>query len=464
MKIHRHFALAGGALLLAVMLCGGCSLLRDTPPPPPQVPERWLTSPQAATPGYREFWSAFNEPDLMTLQARALRQNNSLKLSALSLKLYRIQADLSRLNLSPDAALSATAGTSRPLTTENGIAPAISRSAGASASLIWQPDIWGQYGASAEAAALDAQAGEADWRAARLTLLAAVAQAHWQTGLLNRVRTDNLHNLEVARETLHLAEVRHQAGATDMADVLLARQRVSEAQGTLSQTEQQLAAARTTLTQLTGDTPETHLPELQAVPDTPLPLPAAGLPVSLLARRPDVRAAELRVRSSVARADATRLSFYPAFSLTGSVGTASQTLTNYLSNPVGSLALSLSLPFIQFRTARLSNEAAGVNAQMAAVQFRQTLYAALQQVENALSDRTHLDEQAGWLRLQLTQAQESERLSQARWLAGATDIQPLLDAQTARQQTELSLMQNNLQRRSNAAALYVALGGDYTAE
>ncbi|MFX8098712.1 TolC family protein, partial [Acinetobacter baumannii] len=78
-----------------------------------------------------------------------------------------------------------------------------------------------------------------------------------------------------------------------------------------------------------------------ALPEQPLPVLAAGLPAELLARRPDLQAAELRLRESLANVDLTRASFYPKLSLTGSLGTSSDALLRLVQNPVASLAAQL---------------------------------------------------------------------------------------------------------------------------
>jgi outer membrane protein TolC len=315
--------------------------------------------------------------------------------------------------------------------------------------------------AQREAAELDAQASENDWRAARLAICVAVAQTRWQLGYLHRLRTQAFADLHDARSTLELTQIRYRAGAISGGDQVFARQSVVSQQATLSQLEQQIVETRHAFALLMGAPPESPQPELDDLPDTVLPVPAAGLPVDLLSRRADVHAAELRVRSSLADADATRLSFYPSLTLTGSYGTSSPTLTQYLANPIGQLAAALTLPFVQFNTARLSNQSARVAYEAESVSFRKTLYRALQETEDALSARVRLSEQAQYLNEALALTQEAERVTFSRWQLGRTDIQPWLDAKGARRRATLNLMQNTLARRNNAVQIYAALGGDY---
>src|SRR3984957_20470995 len=100
---------------------------------------------------------------------------------------------------------------------------------------------------------------------------------------------------------------------------------------------------------------------------------ASDLPASLLDRRPDLRAAEMRLRETLAQTDATRLSFYPNLSLTGSLGTASTRLSELVSNSLGSLAATLTAPFIQINQAHFATALARTQYDKAVVSFRKVL-------------------------------------------------------------------------------------------
>jgi outer membrane protein TolC len=125
--------------------------------------------------------------------------------------------------------------------------------------------------------------------------------------------------------------------------------------------------------------------ERQRLPEGALPAIKAGLPASLLGRRPDLRAAELRLREYLANVDASRASFYPTFTLTGSLGSSSISLEQVLKNPIATLGAGLTLPFLQWNTARLTVAVSQTSYEEAVVNFRQTLYTALSEVENSLA-------------------------------------------------------------------------------
>jgi outer membrane protein TolC len=198
--------------------------------------------------------------------------------------------------------------------------------------------------------------------------------------------------------------------------------------------------------------------EPQALPVS-LPAIEAGLPAQQLARRPDLRAAEMRLRGMLASHDANRLSFYPSISLTGSYGGSSTSLSRVLADPAGALAAALALPFLQANQMRLSTQISEAQYEEARLDFRQTLWRALNEVESALSARTQLAAQAVELEASLEAASTAERLYEARYRAGAATLRAWLDAQERRRQAQLSLEQNRYDQLANLVALYLALGG-----
>lgn len=454
-------------LLLVALLLTGCSWLRSTEGERPSVPGHWQfaeTQTQVQAIQHRaRFWDSLGDPQLPGILLQAMRDNDDLKLASLQVRLAQVQAALVATNAWPGVSLGANAGQSRNLTAQGAYPSTTSSSAGLGLGVNYQVDLWGYQAAQQDAAEINAQASEADWNAARITLQVSVAQLWWQLGFLHRVMNNALADLDEARTTLKLASVRYQAGATSRTDMVFAQQALVSQQVTLAQNRQNLNEARSAFALIMGATPEAPFPEPDDLLSTPLPVPQAGIPAELLARRPDVHAAELRVRSYLASADAAKLSFYPTLALTGSLGTSSPTLTQYLINPVATVSAAVTLPFIQFNTFRLSVQSSRLAYDSAVVSFKKTLYSALKNTEDALSSRQQLIIQEQYLRQNVVLSREAERLSQVRWQLGDTDIQPWLDAQATRRQVELALLQNTLARKQNAAQLYAALGGDYQA-
>jgi outer membrane protein TolC len=195
------------------------------------------------------------------------------------------------------------------------------------------------------------------------------------------------------------------------------------------------------------------------LPDGALPAVTAGAPASLLSRRPDLRAAELRLRKSVATVDATKVSFYPSLTLTGSVGGSSEALSHVLSDPVGTLGAGLILPFVQWRDMQRSVAISQADYEVAVLGYRQSWYQALSDAENALSARVQYEAQGVSLAQALKAAQTAERLSEVRYRSGSVALKIWLDAQETRRQAENNLAQNRLNRLNALVTLYQALGG-----
>ena len=137
----------------------------------------------------------------------------------------------------------------------------------------------------------------------------------------------------------------------------------------------------------------------------------------------------MRLREALANVDASRASLYPPVTLTGAIGSASPTLSNMLQNPVASLGVGLTLPFLQWNQMQLNIKISKTNYEERVVKFRQALYQAMADVETALSNRTQLRLQAEQLEASLHAAREAERLYEVRYRAGAVPLKDWLDAQ-----------------------------------
>ena len=178
-----------------------------------------------------------------------------------------------------------------------------------------------------------------------------------------------------------------------------------------------------------------------------------------MSRRPDLKAAELRLRESLATKDATTASYYPSISLTGNLGSSSTSLTQLLKNPALTLGASLSLPFLQYNDMKRELEVSQLDYEKAIVQYRQTLYQAFADVENALSARTELSQQVQLQQRNLELAEKVERLTQVRYRYGAVALKTLLDQQETTRTARLTLV-NTKQSQYNAyVTLMQALGG-----
>lgn len=444
------------ALIMALLL-GGCSALRsDYHTPSAQLPPEWQQPVTGSVQLQQaKWWDSFADPTLSGLIDNALKRNNDLALAGLKLQKARLQADLTGANRWPTPSAEVSASSAKAW--EQGSAS--TRSYNASLSVSYEVDLWGRLAASRDAANWEAQATAEDRAATALTLIGTTAGYYWQIAYLNEAITLSEQSLADTRRALQLAEVKYHAGAVGALDLVQAKQDLASQEASLSDLRNQREAARTALALLFDAAPEQHQPERSELHSATLPDVAPDAPAALLGRRPDLRASEWRLRATLASADNTRLSLYPVFSLTGSAGGSSDSLTNVLSNPIATLGAGLTLPFVDWQRQNIQIDMASNDYQQAVVSFRQDLYNALGEVENGLAARHYYLQQGEQLSLALELARQSERLLEVQYRSGKSTLQDWLDAQQKRRTAELALSQNLLTLLKNQMSLYQALGG-----
>jgi NodT family efflux transporter outer membrane factor (OMF) lipoprotein len=440
------------------ILCS-CSLLprSDYHRPNVQLPGCWQGQAVtgSAIAAREKWWKNFNDPILDELIDRALRTNNDLAAATIKVQRARLQSGLADTNLTPTVSISAAGSISRDLKNSTE-----SQAHSVTGSLSYELDLWGKLAATRDASRWEAQASEVDRQNTALSLIGTTAAAYWQVAYANQRIALSEASIAYAEKTLELVKSKYRAGAVSGLDMVQARQTLASQKATLTQLLQQRTEARNALAILFDQAPQNSLPEQRQLPDGPLPTIEPDLPVSVLSRRPDLRAAEWRLREYLANVDVSRASFYPSFTLTGSLGGSSTSLKEVLQNPVATLGAGLVLPFVQWNTMQLTIKVAQTNYEEAVVNFRQTLYKALRDVENALSAHTQYQAESVYLENALALARQTEQLAQIRYRAGATGVQVWLDAQETRRTAETTLAANRLNRLKNVMTLYQALGGD----
>lgn len=443
------------ASLAALLSQAACATRTPFQAPALSLPAAYAQADEAvsrATPEAGDWWRRFGDPRLDALVQQALSRNPTLAQAAVAVRAARVEAGLSVINPTVSANMSTNA--SKPLRQDGSTV----RAYRGDAAVGYEVDLFGRLAATRQAAGLEAEATQEDYAAARLSLAATTATLYYQLAFLNE-RLDLARQSEAyAAKTLALARAQRTAGAASSLEEAQAQQALLRQQASLEDLIRQRVAARNAIDLLLDGQPWTG----QEPTRTPLEAPpavAAGLPAQLLARRPDLRAAELRLRRTLRQGDATRASFYPRLSLTGQLGTSSSALHDLVSNPIGTLAADLALPFLQVDQARLQGQAARLAYESAALSFRQTLYQALSDVENALADRTQYALEARLSSQSLVEARRIEALSEVRYRAGATTLQIWLDAQETRRQAEAAYAQDVLNARVAQITLYKALGG-----
>ncbi len=406
-------------------------------PSAPKVTDRW--------------WQSFNDANLDALVDRVVAANNDLAASALQIREARYRAGIAGLDRFP----SASGGISGSKT--SGQAANYS----ANVSVAYEVDLWGRLNSAKRAADWEVHATEQDRNAAQLALIGTTCELYWRIAYTHQQITARQASLDYARKVLDLVQIQHRAGAVSGVEEAEAEQSVNASVAALAQLQQQLVEYRASLGLLMNGQPMNEADEPQSLPGIALPEVDPGLPAELLSRRPDLQAAESRLREQLATTDALRASFYPALSLTVGAGGASSELGSVLSHATTSLGAALSLPFLDFPRNHLNVRLSQTDYDIAVLTYKQTLLQALADTDNALSNRTQLMRQGDALRDTLANAQKAEGLYAVRYRTGSVALRVWLDAQESRRQSQLDYDNNRLDQLINQSTLYQALGGGY---
>lgn len=442
-------------VIASLFLTAGCgSLIRaEYQPPVLPVETAWQTSTVADSLPPRDWWQAFAIAELDGLVARVTAENGDLAAAGIRLNQARLSTELAGKQLFPSASASLGSSVSRPL--DGG---GRAESASASLGIAWEADLFGRLEAEKDASRWQEMASAEDLDATRLSLIATTLTAYWQLAYANDQIRIGEQSIRYTEQALDLVRLQYNAGSVSLLDLREAEQSLAAQQATQTQLVQARVEARNALAVLLGKQVYDG-PEPTTLQGARIPALAAGLPSELVARRPDLKADELRLRSLLSSVNATRASFYPSFRLTGNLGGGSNELFDFLSNPVAMLAGTLAAPLLNFDRIALNVDISKAQYEAAAASFRQTFYRAIGEVENALSARQQYAAAAEFLERSYAAAAEAESLYERQYRAGAIPIRSWLDAQQRRRNAENAVLGNMFNRLRTEVTLYQALGG-----
>lgn len=444
-------------LLPAFLLLAGCSSLTrsDYQRPLLSLPTQW----QPATDRVSEYgWQRFGDPRLSRVIEQVLESNNDLAAAAITVQQARVAAGLTDTNMTPDVAVSGSASNSKNV--RRGTSSQESYSSGMTIS--WELDLWGKLARTREQSEWEAVASEQDYHATVLTTMGTTAQLYWLIALYNQQIRNQRDGLAISQQTVQQELSWFNAGKVGQLDVLQSQQALLERENQWRTLVQQRQNTRNALALLLNRPAEQHTdesPALDANQQVPI---VQKTPLRVIAQRPDIQAAESRLRAALAGYDASRLQFYPALSLDASLNAGSQVFSQWFSDPIRSIGGALTLPFIQWNTQRLTVKQADLAVKQAAITFRSTAYAALAEVDEAMENRLSADEQRARLHQSLALSQRRLTLTESRYRAGAVDFQTLLNAQDDLLTLENSLAQTQYDYLYATLQLWLAQGGGET--
>ena len=434
------------------------------------VPAAWSSSADPVLPAdapasradpaaLAQWWERFGDPQLSSLVVQALQANPTVRSAQAALQQARAQTEVQGAGLLPSVGTSASAQRSR----SGGSSTANRFQAGFDAS--WEPDVFGGRRAGLSASQADSRAAEASLGNVQVSLAAEVAFNYITLrGLQERLAIAR-NNLASQQETLQISQWRLQAGLVTSLVTEQARAATAQTAAQVPALEASMAQARHALAVLTGQPPGALEDALRATRPVPAPPQALALafPAETLRQRPDVRVAEERVASALARvvqADAAR---YPDFRLSGSLGLSALTL-GALTNGASvaqSLLAGVSFPVFDGGAARAQVRVQQAAAEQARLAYEATVWSALTDVEDTLVQLRGDRERLVQLRIAAEAAANAALLAKDRYTSGLIDFQAVLETQRTQLATQDSVASTAASLSADHVRLYKALGGGW---
>jgi len=457
-------------LLTLAAVLGGCSLMPAYERPSAVVPPAWPDSVKLkATTGLAlaDWQHYFPDPRLQKLIAVALENNRDLRIATARIAEARAQYGIQLADRFPNVNLAATRNASRipaDLSSTGTIVTTQRYDVGVNL-VSYELDFWGRVSSLNAFAKASYLATEEAQRAFRLSLIADVANAYLSL-LEMRERTQLADATVKARaESRELISRRREAGVSNDTDFLQAEGSYQAAVAELANLQQQQAAAENLLNLLLGQsmTEIKDLPPGRSLAEQGISSDLfAGLPAEVLLRRPDVLAAEQQLIAANANIGAARAAFLPRISLTGSVGTASHSLSGLFDAGSGAWSFQPAIIMPLFDAGRTSAnvDIAQARKVIAVAGYEKTIQQAFREVADLLSAR---DKLAGQLAAQQANAEAQKhllRLVEARYQAGIVSHLEVLDAQRQAFAAEQGEIQVRRAWFSAATQLYKALAGE----
>jgi outer membrane protein, multidrug efflux system len=453
-----------GLSLIFVLLAGCATSLptldADKLPaePPAQFKEKWTLAAPAEAQPRGEWWKAFNDPVLEGLIERANQGNASVRVAAARLAQARALARITDADRSLQVGVGA--GARRAQGIVGGDAGPARNLFTAGADLSYEVDLFGRLSHNTEAARRDAQAEEGLLQSTRLLVQASVAQTYLALRALDAERALVQSTLSAYRETLSLTERRWRAGDVAELDVARSSTEVSATESEALALDRRRAELENALAVLLGENPS----GFALKPDewkTALPAIPAGVPSTVLTRRPDVAAAQQSMLAAQSRVGVAKAAWFPNIALTGFGGYASSDIDDLFqwSSRAWLVGALFSLPVLDGGRRKAGVENTSAQLDGAVARYREQVLVAFKDVEDQLAALRLLSEQSEAQARAVSSASRTTALSGARYRAGYVSQLELLDAQRSELRNRRQALQVRSDRYQSTVALVRALGG-----
>ncbi|MFM1990931.1 MAG: hypothetical protein RJA99_3888 [Pseudomonadota bacterium] len=459
------------ALACAAFAVAGCTAVGpDYTRPATALPAAFPEQPAVQAPIVQpRWWTLYGDPVLVRLVDEALARNADVRAAAARVDETEAVLAQARAALLPQVDLQGAS--SRTRATQVGAvplpvtAPIWQNSQRLVLSTTFEIDFWGKLRRADEAARAQALGSRYAEGVVATTLAGATAQSYFALRSLDAQGQATAATVTAREGTLDLARRRVQGGVASDLDVAQAAGALADARVQLVELRRQRALVEHQLAVLTGR-PGAGVPPTEGFTALPVPpAPPAGLPSSLVDRRPDVLQAEASLAAASALIGVAKAAEYPSFSLTAFLGAQAADIGNVLDGRgrVGQLGASVFWPVIDAGRYAARTREAQARAEQAAAVYEKTVQVAWREVADALDSLGAATRSEADVQARLAAARDALRLVQVRYEAGYSGYLEVLDAQRTLNAAELAAIQNRQARLATSVELMKALGGGWQA-
>jgi outer membrane protein, multidrug efflux system len=471
-KTNRGRGKAVQALCAVTWLCAACACTLEPRyrAPALPVPNQWLTpateeprvNVAASDIGWRNF---FLDTRLQQLLGLALANNRDLRVAVLNIEQARAQYRIQRAALLPS--INAPGSFTReklPASLTYDIPTPILSYFDAGVATSYELDLFGRVRSLTHASLEKYLAQEQARRSAQLSLIAEVANAYLTLASDRELERLAQQTLQSQEDSLARQQLRHQTGTVSGLELAQSKTTVEQARADHARFEGNVAQDIDTLTLLVGTSIDPALLPVQFDSKTlgldPLP---AGVPSTVLLRRPDVLEAERMLRAANANIGAARAAFFPRITLTANLGSASPQLSNLFTGGTGTWAFEplISLPIFHGGALMGGLDVATVGEKIALAQYEKAIQSGFREVADALALTTTLNRQRDAQESLVEATSRAYELSQRRYKVGRDSYLEVLDSQRSDYTAQQGLITTRLAEESNRVTLYKALGGGW---
>ncbi|UPG90327.1 efflux transporter outer membrane subunit [Luteibacter aegosomaticola] len=455
---HRRLALLLGATVLA-----GCVQGPDYQRPARPAPAAWEHPANEGTVLPDRWWALFGDDELGQHVDATLAANQDLAGALARYDQARALLGVARADEFPQVSLDPAYLRGRTSGTVSNALPALETTLyRVPVDVAYEVDLWGRVRRSVEAAQADVESGADSVATLRLSLAAATASTYLSLRSADRDIDVLVRTVSLRDDALKLADRRAHAGVVSDLDVLRARADLAQTRADLADAHRRRDNLEHALAVLEArDAPDFHVAPKPWTPT--LPAIPAGLPSTLLTRRPDVASDEQALAAASARIGVARTAFFPSVQLTASAGFASNDAGDLTARDsrLWGIGPSIHLPIFEGGRNRARLEAAEAAYRGAYAHWRQDGIVAFREVQDALSDGAWLQEEGTALAATVEAATAAAKVSRSRYDRGLAGYFEVVDSERQALASQRAVIQNDQQRLLAAISLVKALGGGW---